>query len=58
LVALCLANGAIECWIVDTEQKSVTVIACDGGSLVYSSGGSVPLARFGGGGLPVDEIFA
>jgi Uma2 family endonuclease len=58
LVALCLANGALECWIVDTDQKSVTVIARDGGSLVYSSGGSVPLARFGGGDLPIDEIFA
>lgn len=58
LVALCLANGAIECWIVDTEQRSVTVIARDGGSVAYSSGGSVPLVRFGGGDLPVDEIFA
>lgn len=58
LVALCLANGALECWIVDTDQKSVTVIARDGGSVVYSSGASVPLTRFGGGDLPVDEIFA
>jgi Uma2 family endonuclease len=58
LVALCLANGALECWIVDTDLKTVTVIARDGGSIVYSSGGSVPLARFGAGELPVDEIFA
>ena len=58
LVALCLANGALECWIVDTEKKSVTVMTCDGASVVYSSGGSVPLSRFGGGDLPVDEIFA
>ncbi len=58
LVALCLANGALECWIVDTDQKSVTVVARDGGSVVYSSGGSVPLTRFGGGDLPIDEIFA
>ena len=36
----------------------VTVIARDGGSVVYSSGASVPLTRFGGGDLPVDEIFA
>ena len=58
LVALCLVNGAIECWIVDTEKKSVTVIARNGGSVVYLSGGSIPLARFGGGELAVDEIFA
>jgi Uma2 family endonuclease len=58
LVALCLANGAIECWVVDAEKKSVTVVARDGGSVVYASGGSVPLVRFGGGDLAVDEIFA
>jgi Uma2 family endonuclease len=57
LAALCLANGTVECWIVDSARKSVTVIAREGGSMVYSSG-SVPLARFGGGDLPVDEIFA
>jgi Uma2 family endonuclease len=58
LVALCLSNGAIECWIIDTDKQSVTVMTRDGGSVVHSSGGSVPLARFGGGDLPVDEIFA
>jgi Uma2 family endonuclease len=58
LAALCLANGAVECWIVDPAKKSVTVIERKGGSVVHSSGGSVPLARFGAGDLPVDEIFA
>jgi Uma2 family endonuclease len=58
LAALCLANGAVECWIVDPAKKSVTVIEREGGSVVHSSGGSVPLARFGAGDLPVDEIFA
>jgi len=58
LAAHCLANGAVEFWIVDPARKSVTVIAREGGSMVYSSGASVPLARFGAGELPVDEIFA
>jgi Uma2 family endonuclease len=58
LVALCLANGAIECWLVDPGKQSVTVVAREGGSVVHSSGGSVSLARFGAGELPVDEIFA
>jgi Uma2 family endonuclease len=58
LVALCLANGAVECWIVDPGKQSVTVIAREGGSVTHSSGGSVSLARFGAGELPVDEIFA
>ena len=58
LAALCLANGAMECWIVDTGKKSVTVVTRDGGSVVHSSGGSVPLTQFGGGDFPVDQIFA
>lgn len=58
LVALCLANGAVECWIVDPGKRSVTVVAREGGSVVHFSGGSVSLARFGAGDLPVDEIFA
>ena len=58
LAAHCLANGAIECWIVDPARNSVTVIAREGGLVVHSCGGSVSLARFGAGELSVDEIFA
>ena len=58
LVALCLSHGAIECWIVETDKKSVTVMTRDGGALVYSSGSRIPLTRFGGGDLSVDDIFA
>jgi Uma2 family endonuclease len=58
LAAHCLANGAIEFWIVDPGKKSVTVVSREGGSVMYSPGASVPLARFGAGELPVDEIFA
>jgi Uma2 family endonuclease len=58
LVALSLNNGAIEFWIVDIEKKCVTVIRRDGATSVSSTGDSLSLAAFGGGDLPVDEIFA
>jgi Uma2 family endonuclease len=58
LAAHCLANGAVEFWIADPAKQSVTVVAREGGSAVYSAGSSVPLARFGAGDLSVDEIFA
>lgn len=58
LAAHCLANGAVEFWIVEAAKQSVTVVSREGGSVAYSAGGSVPLARFGAGELPVDEIFA
>ena len=57
LVALCLANGAMECWIVDTERKSVSVVRSEGAAVVYNSGATIPLASFGSGELAVDEIF-
>jgi Uma2 family endonuclease len=58
LVALCLANGAIECWIVDPQKKSVTVIRGDGFPVVCLEGEDIALAAFGSDRLPVAEIFA
>ena len=57
LVALCLANGSFECWIVDPEHSSVTVTRRDGSTVVYSSGQDIPLAAFGSDHLPVAAIF-
>jgi Uma2 family endonuclease len=57
LVRLCVANGAIECWILDTNKKTVSVNHRDGSVVLYSSGSSIPLTAFGGGELAVDEIF-
>jgi len=57
LVALCLANGAAECWIVDPEAKSVSVIRREGAAVVYGPGKAIPLSSFGAGELAVDEIF-
>jgi Uma2 family endonuclease len=58
LVALCLANGAIECWIVDADKKSVSVVRSEGAAVLYSGGSRIPLTAFGGDELAVDEIFA
>lgn len=58
LVTLCLAQGAIECWIVDAKKQSVTVIQRDGSPTVYGSGDKIPLTAFGADSLAVDEIFA
>ena len=58
LAALCLANAAIEFWVVDMDKKSVTVTRRDGTTTVYGVGQSVPLTAFGSDSLPVDEIFA
>lgn len=57
LVAMCLASGAVECWIVDTERKSVSVVRSEGSAVVYNCGSAIPLSAFGGGELAVDEIF-
>jgi len=58
LVRLCLANGAIECWILDSNKRTVSVTHRDGSVVLYGSGSSIPLTAFGGGELAVDEIFA
>ena len=57
LVALCLANGSIECWVVDMDRKSVSVVRREGAAVVYNPGDSIPLTAFGGGELAVGEIF-
>ena len=58
LVTLCLANGAWQCWIVDADNKSVTVIKRDGSTATFGPGGEIPLAAFGADCLAVDQIFA
>jgi Uma2 family endonuclease len=58
LVALCLANGAIECWVVDPEKKSVSVVRGEGAAILYGPGATIPLTSFGATELPVDDIFA
>jgi Uma2 family endonuclease len=57
LVSICLNEGTLEVWIVDSTRRSVTVFHGDGIPAVFVSGAMLSLAAFGGGELPVDEIF-
>ena len=57
LVSLCLADGAIQCWILDAGKRTGSVAHRDGSVVVYGPGQSIPLVPFGAGELAVDEIF-
>ncbi len=57
LAALCLANGAREFWIVDADNRTVSVMRPEGSVGLYDTGSSLPLSAFDGGELAVDEIF-
>jgi Uma2 family endonuclease len=55
--SLCLANGAIEFWIVDRILKLITVVQRDGSRRVYGAGEEISLAAFGGGSLSAAAVF-
>jgi len=57
LASLSLANGGMECWIVDIAGASLTVIHKDGSSVRFHMTETVSLAAFGGGQLAIAEIF-
>jgi Uma2 family endonuclease len=57
LASLCLANGAIEFWIVDRSLKSITVVQRDGSRETYGVDATISLAAFGGAGLTVKAVF-
>ncbi|PWU02290.1 MAG: hypothetical protein C5B51_21220 [Terriglobia bacterium] len=56
-VSLCLANGSLQCWIVDPDKKSVSVFQRDGAAVVYGIADAIPLTPFGSGDLAVSQIF-
>jgi Uma2 family endonuclease len=56
-VSLCLANGALECWLVDQKRKAITVVRKDGTTAVYQGAAAIPLTAFGGDSLPLSAIF-
>jgi len=56
--AACLANGALQFWVVDEDKRTVTAIHRDGSVIVYGIGDTIPLAAFGSDELPVGRIFA
>jgi hypothetical protein len=39
-----LSNGALECWLVDQKQHSVTVMRKDGSTALYEGDSAIPLA--------------
>jgi Uma2 family endonuclease len=53
---LCLENGSIQFWIVDTDHQLVEVSTPDSHSITYKSGQQIPL--FFGGHIAVDDISA
>ncbi len=57
LASLCLANGAVQFWILDRGQKSILVAHRDGSRQTYGVEDAISLAAFGGGMLRVAEIF-
>jgi Uma2 family endonuclease len=57
LASLCLANGAVEFWIVDRALKSITVVQRDGSRETYGVDATISLAAFAGAGLAVKAVF-
>lgn len=55
---LCRGNGARQFWTVSAERQSVKITSADGRTATYRPGDEIDLAEFGGGKLPVSEIFA
>ena len=53
---LCLENGSLEFWVVDSDRRQVKVSTSDGRAIVYKAGQQIPLLF--GGALAVDAIFA
>jgi Uma2 family endonuclease len=56
-IALCLANGCREFWIVDRRLCQITVSSPDGLTRTYRSGESIPLAFAENQRLMVDSVF-
>ncbi len=54
---LCLANGSLEFWIVDPEQRDVEISTPDGRSAMYGAGQQIPLFFAAVSQLDVDAIF-
>jgi Uma2 family endonuclease len=54
---ICLANGAVEFWTVDEDDREVEVSTPDGRSITYKSGQQVPLFFCLDGRLEVASIF-
>jgi Uma2 family endonuclease len=54
---ICLENGCIEFWVVDSKSGKVEVSTSDGRFTTYKSGQSIPLFFAEGSSIAVDAIF-
>jgi Uma2 family endonuclease len=54
---ICLENGCIEFWMVDSKTREVEVSWPDGHSITYKPGQQIPLFFAAGSGIAVDAIF-
>jgi Uma2 family endonuclease len=55
---LCLANGCLQFWVVDSRLRQIAVSTPDGLTRIYRSGESIPLVFAGNQSLKVDAAFA
>jgi len=53
---LCLGNGCLEFWTVDTDLRNLTVTTPDGQTVSYAASAHIPLSLFGNAIVPVREI--
>ncbi len=56
--SLCLANGTVEFWVINIDQRQVAVMHIDGSVKYYDSGDHIPLTILNAAPIPVDAIFA
>lgn len=56
--AVSLTHGALQFWLLDEQQRTVTVLHKDGSRMIYHPGDSIPLTDFSSDSVAVDEIFA
>jgi hypothetical protein len=52
-----LASGCREFCLVDASNRQIDVSTPDGVTTTYRAGQAIPLPLFGGGALPVQDIF-
>ncbi len=55
---LCLANGSVEFWVADPDEREIEVWTRDGKSVTYGPAQQIPLFFAPGASIPVDAIFA
>jgi Uma2 family endonuclease len=54
---ICLANGALEFWVVDPKRRVVKVTTSDGRTTIWNSNQEIPLRLFGEACIAVHAIF-